>query len=48
VTIYTYAIGFRLLEVGRASALGVLTLIISALAIACLILVLHRRDRGLL
>jgi multiple sugar transport system permease protein len=47
VTMYTYAIGFRLLEVGRASALGVLTLLISATAIACLVLLLHRRDRGL-
>jgi multiple sugar transport system permease protein len=47
VTIYTYAIGFRLLEVGRASALGVLTLLISATAIGLMILALHRRDRGL-
>ena len=47
VTMYTYAIGFRLLEVGRASALGVLTLLISATAIGLVVLVLHRRDRGL-
>ena len=28
MTLYTYALGFRMLEVGKASALGVITLII--------------------
>lgn len=46
LTIYTYALAFRLLEVGKASALGVLTLLISALAIAALIGVIYRRERG--
>lgn len=46
LTLYTYALAFRLLEVGKASALGVLTLLISALAIAALIGVIYRRERG--
>jgi multiple sugar transport system permease protein len=46
LTIYTYALAFRLLEVGKASALGVLTLLISALAIGALIGVIYRRERG--
>lgn len=46
LTIYTYALAFRLLEVGKASALGVLTLLISAVAIATLIGIIYRRERG--
>lgn len=46
LTLYTYALAFRLLEVGKASALGVLTLLVSALAIAALIGVIYRRERG--
>ena len=45
VTLYTYQIGFRMLEVGKASALGVITLIIVATMIAGLILLLSRRGR---
>lgn len=47
VTMYTYALGFRLLEVGRASALGVLTLLITATAIGLVVTMLYRRERGL-
>jgi len=46
ITIYTYALAFRLLEVGKASALGVLTLVIVALLVAVLIAVVYRRERG--
>ena len=46
LTIYTYALAFRLLEVGKASAMGVLTLLISATAIASLIAFIYRRERG--
>ena len=46
ITIYTYALAFRLLEVGKGSALGVLTLLIVAAIVALLILVIYRRDRG--
>ncbi len=46
ITIYTYALAFRLLEVGRGSALGVLTLLIVATLVALLILVVYRRERG--
>jgi ABC-type sugar transport system permease subunit len=46
ITIYTYALAFRLLEVGKASALGVLTLLIVALLVALLIGVIYRRERG--
>ncbi len=45
VTLYTYQIGFRMLEVGKASALGMITLIIVATMIAGLILLLSRRGR---
>jgi multiple sugar transport system permease protein len=45
VTLYTYQIGFRMLEVGKASALGVITLIIVAAMIAGLIVLLSRRGR---
>lgn len=46
ITIYTYALAFRLLEVGKASALGVLTLLIVASLVAVLIAVVYRRERG--
>jgi multiple sugar transport system permease protein len=46
ITIYTYALAFRLLEVGKASALGVLTLLIVAALVALLIGVVYRRERG--
>lgn len=42
LTIYTYALAFRLLEIGKASALGVITLMISATAIAAIIAVVYR------
>jgi multiple sugar transport system permease protein len=45
ITLYTYQIGFRLLEVGRASALGVLTLIVVAMMVALLIWFMQRRGR---
>ena len=45
VTLYTYQIGFRMLEVGKASALGVITLVIVAAMIAGLILLMSRRGR---
>ncbi len=45
VTLYTYQIGFRMLEVGKASALGVITLIIVATMIAGLIVLMSRRGR---
>ncbi|MEZ5934481.1 MAG: sugar ABC transporter permease [Alphaproteobacteria bacterium] len=46
ITLYTYALAFRLLEVGKGSALGVLTLLIVAALVALLILVIYRRERG--
>ena len=46
ITIYTYALAFRLLQVGKASALGVLTLLIVAGAIAAMIATLYRRESG--
>ncbi len=45
ITLYTYQIGFRMLEVGKASALGVLTLVIVAAMIAGLIVLMSRRGR---
>jgi len=45
ITLYTYQLAFRMLDVGRASALGVLTLIIVASMIAALIWVMRRGGR---
>jgi multiple sugar transport system permease protein len=46
ITLYTYALAFRLLQVGKASALGVITLLIVAVVILGMIMTLYRRDRG--
>lgn len=43
ITIYTYQTAFRLLQIGKASALGVITLLITAAAIAAIIATLYRR-----
>jgi multiple sugar transport system permease protein len=45
ITLYTYQLGFRMLDVGKASALGVITLLIVASMIAGLIWLLRRRGR---
>jgi multiple sugar transport system permease protein len=46
ITLYTYALAFRLLQVGKASALGVITLLIVAGAIATMIAAVYRREKG--
>jgi multiple sugar transport system permease protein len=46
ITIYTYALAFRLLQVGKASALGVLTLLFVAAMVALMIRLVYRRERG--
>ena len=46
VTIYTYQLAFRLMQIGKASALGVVTLLITAAAIVAIIATLYRRERG--
>ena len=46
ITLYTYALAFRLLQVGKASALGVLTLVFVALLVATMIRVVYRREKG--
>ena len=46
LTLYTYATGFGRLEIGKASALGVLTLAMVAVFIALIIFLLYRRDKG--
>ena len=45
ITLYTYQLGFRLLEVGRASALGVLTLLVVAVMVGLMIWFMQRRGR---
>jgi multiple sugar transport system permease protein len=45
VTLYTYQLGFRMLDVGKASALGVITLVIVASMIAGLIWLMRRGGR---
>ena len=45
ITLYTYQLGFRMLEIGRASALGVITLLVVAAMIAGMIIFLQRRGR---
>jgi multiple sugar transport system permease protein len=46
ITLYTYALAFRLLQVGKASALGVLTLLFVAALVALMIRIVYRRERG--
>jgi multiple sugar transport system permease protein len=46
IIMYTYTLAFRLLLIGKASALGVLTLIAIAAMTAGVIAVLYRRERG--
>ncbi len=45
ITLYTYSLAFRLLEIGKASALGVLTLLIIAGLTALMALVVYRRPK---
>jgi len=46
ITMYTYQLGFRMLEVGKASALGVITLVIVGTIIFTLSFIMNRRFRG--
>ncbi len=46
VTMYTYNLAFRVLEVGKASALGVITLMVVASIVALSMHLLYRGDRG--
>jgi multiple sugar transport system permease protein len=46
ITMYTYQLGFRMLEIGKASALGIITLVMVAALIWGVIFVLYRRERG--
>ena len=46
VTMYTYMLAFRLLLIGKASALGVLTLVVIAALTAIVIGFLYRKERG--
>lgn len=46
ITLYTYALAFRLLQIGKASALGVLTLICVAALVGLMIRLVYRRERG--
>jgi multiple sugar transport system permease protein len=46
ITMYTYQLGFRMLEIGKASALGIITLIMVAALIWGVIFVLYRREGG--
>ena len=46
LTMYTYALAFKFLDVGKASALGVLTLIFVASLTLLMIWTMFRRDRG--
>jgi multiple sugar transport system permease protein len=46
ITLYTYALAFRLLQIGKACALGVLTLLFVAMLVAVMIRVVYRREKG--
>jgi multiple sugar transport system permease protein len=46
ITMYTYQLGFRMLEIGKASALGIITLVMVAALIWGVIFVLYRREGG--
>jgi len=46
ITIYTYALAFRMLDIGRASALGIMTLLFTAALVAFVIALMYRREGG--
>ena len=46
ITFYNYVMAFRQLRMGRASALGVITLLILSLVIGAWIYLLYRREKG--
>jgi multiple sugar transport system permease protein len=46
ITLYTYTMAFRLLQIGQASALGVLTMLVITVLVGALILTIYRRERG--
>ena len=46
ITMYTYQLGFRMLEIGKSSALGIITLAMVAALIWGVIFVLYRREGG--
>jgi len=46
ITFYNYVMAFRQLRMGRASALGVITLLILSVVIGVWIYLLYRRERG--
>ena len=46
ITIYTYRLAFGLLQIGKASALGVLSLLVIAALTVGIIVLLYRRERG--
>jgi multiple sugar transport system permease protein len=46
ITLYTYALAFRLLQIGKGSALGVLTLLFVAILVGVMIRVVYRREQG--
>jgi multiple sugar transport system permease protein len=45
ITLYTYQLAFRMLEIGRASALGVLTLLVVAGMIVGMVWLMQRSGR---
>ncbi|WP_439523004.1 carbohydrate ABC transporter permease [Marivita sp.] len=46
ITIYTYQLGFRMLQIGKASALGVLTLLVIAGSVGAIMWIMYRKERG--
>ncbi|MBX3568044.1 MAG: sugar ABC transporter permease [Rhizobiaceae bacterium] len=46
LTMFTYVTGFRLLDFGTASAIGVLTLLIEMIVVLVLIRIVYRREKG--
>jgi multiple sugar transport system permease protein len=46
ITFYNYVMAFRQLRMGRASALGIITLLILSLVIGAWIYLLYRREKG--
>ena len=46
LTMYTFSLGFSQLEMGRAAALGVITLVIVSVLVAATAMLVYRRERG--
>lgn len=46
LSLYTYSLGFKVLDIGKASALGVMTLLIELVCVLTMIRIVYRKEKG--